>query len=395
MQQSEIMEVAGGPVAFQTGRFTREGKIWIVIVSIMLLVGMVKGINLILLFGYFLAVLLWVNYRLASKTVQQLTGERVADTILQAGAPGRWTVHLHHSGNRLARGWTLIDSGPDHRIGWHGILTTPDSEHELRQSIVLPNRGTYRCEPLTVVSRYPFGLVQHSAQVGIASEFLVWPRIGHIHGERFRHWVLKTAVGDGQNHQRFRHLTTQEADIHGLRPFRTGDSPRWVHWRTSARRGELMVREFEDSSPPQLLIIVEPFLPAEPTVVQVDQFERAISLAASVAQEWCRDPGSRLVFLLAGTTIKAHRGSCHRGLLQGILDDLAAESGLAGDPGNLMPHLIGVQKMPAMVITSREQTSLPMQLTGALGRTPASVHPNEEPSWYFPPGTATDREFRT
>src|SRR5262249_49364986 len=54
-----------------------------------------------------------------------------------------------------------------------------------------------------------------------------------------------------------RHPTAQ-AEFHGLRAFRSGDSPRWIHWRTSARCGELMVREFEDVPPDHLVLVVEP-----------------------------------------------------------------------------------------------------------------------------------------
>ena len=40
-----------------------------------------------------------------------------------------------------------------------------------------------------------------------------------------------------------------------------GDSPRWIHWRTSARAGELMVKEFEQQNEQDLAILIDPWLP--------------------------------------------------------------------------------------------------------------------------------------
>jgi len=54
---------------------------------------------------------------------------------------------------------------------------------------------------------------------------------------------------------------TAQAEIHGVRSYRSGDNPRLIHWRTSARRGELMVRELEDVPSDNLLVIVDPTHP--------------------------------------------------------------------------------------------------------------------------------------
>jgi uncharacterized protein (DUF58 family) len=108
------------------------------------------------------------------------------------------------------------------------------------------------------------------------------------------------------------HRAAQD-EFHGLRPYRPGDSPRWVHWRTSARRGELMVREFEDLPSENLLLVFDPTLvldeedlsPAERVADRRwlrEQFEQAVSLVATIAWDWCRRRGNRLVFAFAGKT---------------------------------------------------------------------------------------------
>ncbi|MGD1849993.1 MAG: DUF58 domain-containing protein [Cyanophyceae cyanobacterium] len=63
-----------------------------------------------------------------------------------------------------------------------------------------------------------------------------------------------------------------------LRPYRTGDSLRLIHWRTSARYGELQVRELETTTSGQTVII------SLDTAAQWDleDFEQAASAAASI-----------------------------------------------------------------------------------------------------------------
>src|SRR6202042_142813 len=107
----------------------------------------------------------------------------------------------------------------------------------------------YVLEPLRAWSAYPFGLVQRTAIIGAEDEeLIVLPRLGQVHRGKLRRFLTHTAPLDGgfSNQQRAQPLTLNE--FHSLRPFRRGDSPRWIHWRTSARRGELMVREFEKAT---------------------------------------------------------------------------------------------------------------------------------------------------
>src|SRR5205085_9553237 len=116
-----------------------------------------------------------------------------------------------------------------------------------------------------------------------------------------------------------------EVEFHGLRTFRPGDSPRWIHWRTSARRGELMVREFDQGSHYDLLLIVEAYEPEGGK----SHLEAAVSLAASIAWQWARDGGDRVVLAIAGreSTVLATRDG--RDPVSGVLACLADAHGSA------------------------------------------------------------------
>ena len=88
-------------------------------------------------------------------------------------------------------------------------------------------------------------------------ELLVYPRIGQLTRRWFQIQRQATENRRGQRHDR----SAQQEEYHGLRDYRSGDSPRWIHWRTSARRGELMVKEFEQQNEQDLAILIDPWLP--------------------------------------------------------------------------------------------------------------------------------------
>ena len=74
-------------------------------------------------------------------------------------------------------------------------------------------------------------------------------------------------------------------ELFGVREYRAGDSLRRIHWRSTARRGELIVREYEPPGVRLLNVVVDP---APPAVELADQIAR---IAASEAWECLRDGG--------------------------------------------------------------------------------------------------------
>src|SRR5262249_61272803 len=119
------------------------------------------------------------------------------------------------------------------------------------------------------------------------------------HG-RLRRFLHQAMPALGRSRRRpVRHPTAQ-SEIHGVRPFRSGDSPRWIHWRTTARRGELMVREVEETPTDNLIVVVDPWVPGPQDRGQESGtweeagkgpppfpvLEDALSLAATVGWEW-------------------------------------------------------------------------------------------------------------
>jgi uncharacterized protein (DUF58 family) len=69
----------------------------------------------------------------------------------------------------------------------------------------------------------------------------------------------------------------------GVRPFRSGDSPRHIHWRSVARTGELISKEFADEAQPGLSLALDLYRhPYPETHSKYTPFEWAVKIAASI-----------------------------------------------------------------------------------------------------------------
>ena len=110
---------------------------------------------------------------------------------------------------------------------------------------------------LDLGTRAPFGIVERRVTIPLPSEIVVYPRIGQLTRRWFQLQRQASENRLGKRHDR----SSQQEEYHGLRDYRSGDSPRWIHWRTSARRGELMVKEFEQQNEQDLAILIDPWLP--------------------------------------------------------------------------------------------------------------------------------------
>jgi uncharacterized protein (DUF58 family) len=177
----------------------------------------------------------------------------------------------------------------------------------------------------------------------------------------------------GRRHDR----SAQQMEFHGLRDYRSGDSPRWIHWRTTARRNELMVKEFEQHNEQDVAILVDPWLTRTKTSPEErEAVELAISFAATLCLEICRHQGRRLVLGWTGPVPGVRQGPASVKLLHELLEQLAvmrtsSEGGLA-ELFDVMPAqvlreaiLVIVSTRPINLIEEAERSS---RLAGASAR---------------------------
>jgi uncharacterized protein (DUF58 family) len=123
----------------------------------------------------------------------------------------------------------------------------------------------------------------------------------------------------------------REGDYHGLRDWRAGDSRRWIHWRTTARRGELMVRQFEQQRNHDLVLLVELWQPVQPTDADRETIERAVRFAATLLSDRCGQGGASLVLALAGRRPLVMRGPASQAIYRDAMEQLAVADAASVD----------------------------------------------------------------
>ncbi len=183
-----------------------------------------------------------------------------------------------------------------------------------------PTRGRYEARPIELTTRAPFGFIERRVSLEAPGRLTVYPRVGQL-TRRFR--VLHREATETRRGNRSDRAVQQE-EYHGLRDYRPGDSPRWIHWRTSARLGELMVKEFEVQRKQDMAILLDPWLPeVRASAEQREAVEEAIRFAATVCLETCRERGRRIVLGWTGANPGLRQGPASIKLLHELLDGLA------------------------------------------------------------------------
>jgi uncharacterized protein (DUF58 family) len=364
--------------------------------ALLLVVGWYKGINLILLLAYTMVALVILNALGARRGLRQVTGQRNEPGLVFAGEPASpAAVEVIHDGPRPLVGWWVAEPteiraevsgppGPTHV--WPVGRLDPHQPLRVTHERVFNHRGRYRLGGVTIGSGFPFGLIHWSRPLTTDTEFVVLPRLGRIQASRLQQWLLRATREDGRAKPIPQRQPQREDTIHGLRPYRTGDSPKLIHWRTSARCNELMVREFETPVPRhELLLVVEPCPNVGPAV------EAAVSLAATVAWEWCRQPRNRLSLVLVthptGTIeVPPGTGTDHgRRVLEVLADVTGQERVDAARIAAAAAVVPGTSGIPVLLISARRNSPLIEALTVRLGRRPAVIDVSSPPDFYTPP----------
>jgi len=136
-----------------------------------------------------------------------------------------------------------------------------------------PARGISEIGPLVVQRLDPFGLTRNAVRLGEARQLIVAPRVTDLGGSGF-----SLAGGDGSVRASRRNAAGNNDDLM-TREYRSGDAMRRVHWRATARHGDLMVRQEEESSFPTARVIVDTRASGYATA---DAFEWALGMVASL-----------------------------------------------------------------------------------------------------------------
>ena len=191
----------------------------------------------------------------------------------------------------------------------HFPRVSPGGEGHQRYRCLLTQRGRYDIGPVTVRASFPFGLIERGVVLPADDTLLVYPRIGRLHPK----WRRRLTQAQELVSEMRPRSGPFDDDFHKLREYRTGDDPRAIHWKTSARRNELMVREYRESRDRSLVVLLDAWLPAVGTEDDRRRVEIGISFAATACLDQLkrsREGGVTLIVtsgILASWTTSGNR----------------------------------------------------------------------------------------
>ena len=95
----------------------------------------------------------------------------------------------------------------------------------------------------------------------------------------------------------------------GFRPYRTGDSPRHIHWRSVAKKGQLISKEFAEETQRGLTLVIDRFCPPEyPYSTKHTPFEYVVKAGVSIA-EYAQQRGYPLHIMADSTDLPIPSGA--------------------------------------------------------------------------------------
>lgn len=166
----------------------------------------------------------------------------------------------------------------------------PGVEHDDIFAIPTSRRAVVVVGPVRSVRGDPLGLARRRVRWTEPVELYVHPELVSLAGASAG--LLRDLEG-----QSTRDLSDSDLSFHALRDYVAGDDRRYIHWRTTARRGALMVKQFEDTRRTQTALA----LSTDPRdYADDDEFELAVSTVASLGVQTLREERDLAVLVGAG-----------------------------------------------------------------------------------------------
>lgn len=217
------------------------------------------------------------------------------------------------------------------------VLKIPPKSSEMAASRVeFSKRGYWPLPDFRIETAYPFGLLKKFMVHDSEEKTIVYPKVFSLKTKlgienQFLGELLSGARGDSGN-------------PYGIRQFVFGDSSRFIHWKSSAKRGELRIKEFEDEK--RMTLEVDLRLDPNPSA-DPEARETAVSLAASFIDELSKQ-GIDLFLRINGHLLKTNS-----------LDEMLTSLALCAPPARGTDYRSISRENQAIVISDLSRDHLP------------------------------------
>ncbi|MEZ6134807.1 MAG: DUF58 domain-containing protein [Pirellulaceae bacterium] len=315
-------------------RLTREGVHFLAVLLFIFLGAVIRQINLLTLLAGAMIGLLILQWRFNSRTLIGLTLERQLPARARAGQTIDIRLALFNP-KRLLGAWLVVIEERLQKLEpnslklagkGQGIVeeVRPRGSAVCRYQLQFHERGRYRIGSSLLSTRFPLGLGRGWRTIDNSTELIVLPRLGEL-TPRSKKLFQQMREGHAANAPM---AGTHEAEFYGLRPWQSGDSRRWIHWRTTARLGEVAVRQFERQQQRQICVLLDLHRTANNNLESdaKDACETAIEFVATLAHSTAILGSDKLAVAVAGSQLSTFNRMQSAALADQLLEALATVS---------------------------------------------------------------------
>jgi uncharacterized protein (DUF58 family) len=310
------------------GLLTARGKFFLIGGLVVVLASMAAGQRDVMRLGLLLMCLPVVAGLLVTRARLAMSCERsIEPGQVPLGSPIRGQIVLGQDG-RLPAGILLLEDTVPRELGSRPRFLVDKADPRWKRIVEYPLlgrvRGRFSTGPLRVRTTDPLGLVQLDRQFAATSEVMVTPMIVPLP-------AIRLAGGGGSTGEARPHRVGVVGQDDALvREYRQGDDVRRIHWRSTARRGDLMVRREEQAWDPSATLILDSRTSAHAGRGMQHSLEWAISAAASIAIHFLDDGFSVEIYEADGSLQisggMGHYSNAARELVVTRLTELRARS---------------------------------------------------------------------
>jgi|GEM_PF-2455556 len=259
---------------------TREGWYYLFILAFVVFGSLLRHIDLLVGLSAILAVAMLLNWRMTKASLRQVWFQRREKEAVWCNQPTVFEVEVENGRRQLSSFSVMVsqDFRPkrllsqqrrdfnffERIVRWfqgssikNYVLLDSVHVEECRiaqQTLEFRDRGEYEMGPLIISTHFPLGLVRRELTDSQRLPLFVGPALGKLsYG-----WVDRM-LGLGWQDASGGTTARSGDEFFSLRPFVSGDSRRWIHWRASARHGSMLVRQFQRSQSKAFSMVVDLF----------------------------------------------------------------------------------------------------------------------------------------
>ena len=335
-------------------KLTPEGWVFLVVLMFITLGSIMRNVNLLVLMAGMMVVSLLLNWRLAVHRLRTLSAKRRLPKQLNAGELISFQWTCENRSDRIAA-WNLmlsdaIERAPDdlqnsdidpvrqkfetdrwylrlfgeilqrlgksqsnERLSDVGLVfpSVAAGQSEVRSyRVFFGQRGKYTVGPALLSTTFPFGLIVSKILYPDVETFFVGPELGELE-PTWEKRIQSTAAGSETVKRR---RAIEEDEFYALRPWRSGDSQKNIHWRTTAKLGEPFVKQYDQQNNRDFALLLDLYC-EDGDESGVRRSERAISFAATALTQIKNDVQGQVALGVCGVATEICASRTQQGIL--------------------------------------------------------------------------------